>query len=575
MAEATGGTLLVEALLRQGVSHLFTVSGGQILPAYDAAVGRPLRLIHTRHEAAAVLMADGWARVTGDPAACLFTLGPGVTNAVTGAFVASLAGTPVVVMAAGVPSDRYDMGAIQDLDQVALMRPVTKWAVRVLDVRRVPEYVAAAFRQARSGRPGPVFLEFPSNILAAKLPAADKPVPVMPRPAGPPEPDPAAIQEAAALLRRAARPLIVGGSGIFWARAGDSLRAVVEAAGAPLFLDRLGRGAVPAEHALHFGLAALPLNPVAVAAFKDADCVLLAGARLDYNLEFGRAPFWQQAARLIQIDILPEEIGRNRAVDVPIVADARRGLTALAACLRAAGPAPDRAGWLGALREGRRRAWEELTPHLHSDGEPIHPLRLVREIRDFLPRDAIVAAGSGDIDFWASALLDQQAPGTFLRVGQAGSLGCEIPYGIAAKLARPGAPVLVTVGDGGFGFSGMEFDTAARYGVPIVCVVGNDAGWGMIRQRQLARYGADRAVGTDLAPRPYERIAEALGGHGEAVTRPEEIKGALARAFESGRPACVNVRIRSVASPMTTWGLSGPGGPSAWRLPEAREGDHA
>ena len=177
-----------------------------------------------------------------------------------------------------------------------------------------------------------------------------------------------------------------------------------------------------------------------------------------------------------------------------------------------------------------------------------------------------MAAGSGDIDFWASALVEQHAPGTFLRVGQAGTLGCEIPYGIAAKLARPEAPVLVVVGDGGFGFSGMELDTAARYAVPIVCVVGNDAGWGMIRQRQLARYGAERALGTDMAPRPYERIAEALGGYGEAVTRPGEIKGALARAFESGRPACVNVRIRSVASPMTTWGLSGPGGASAWRL---------
>ena len=566
MGDVTGGGLLVEALLGQGVSHLFTVSGGQILPAYDAAVGRPLRLIHTRHEAAATLMADGWARVTGEPGACLFTLGPGVTNAVTGAFVASLAGTPVVVMAAGIPTDRYDMGAIQDLDQLGVMRPVTKWAVRVLETGRVAEYVAAAFRQARAGRPGPVFLEFPANVLAAKVPAGGGAVPTAPRPAPPPGPDVAALEEAAALLRRAARPLIVGGSGIWWARAGDALRAVAEAAAAPLFLDRLGRGAVSADHPLHFGLAALALNPVAVAAFREADCVLLAGARLDYNLEYGREPFWRKDARLIQIDIVPEEAGRNRAVDVPLLSDARPALEALAERLRAGGPPPDRANWLEGLREVRRRAWEELTPYLYSDEVPIHPLRLVREIREFLPRDAIVAAGSGDIDFWVSALLDQHAPGTFLRVGQAGALGCEIPYGIAAKLARPEAPVLVAVGDGGFGFSGMELDTAARYGVPIVCVVGNDAGWGMIRQRQLVRYGEARAVATELAPRPYERIAEALGAHGEAVERPEEIKGALARAFESGRPACLNVRIRSVASPMTTWGLFGPGGASAWRL---------
>jgi acetolactate synthase-1/2/3 large subunit len=511
-------------------------------------------------------MADGWSRVTGEPGACLFTLGPGVTNAVTGAFVASLAGTPVVVMAAGVSTDRYDMGAIQDLDQLGVMRPVTKWAARVLEVTRVAEYVAAAFRRARSGRPGPVFLEFPANVLAAKVPAGERAVPAAARPALLAAPDPGAIEEAANLLRRAARPLIVGGSGIWWARAGDALRAVAEAAAAPLFLDRLGRGAVPADHPLHFGLAALALNPVVAAAFREADCVLLAGARLDYNLEFGRKPFWRADARLIQIDIVPEEIGRNRAVDVPLLSDARPALEALAGCLRGGGPPPDRREWLEALRQARRQAWEELTPFLHSDEVPIHPLRLVQEIREFLPRDAIVAAGSGDIDFWVSSLLEQRAPGTFLRAGQAGALGCEIPYGIAAKLARPEAPVLVTVGDGGFGFSGMELDTAARYGAPIVCVVGNDAGWGMIRQRQLVRYGEERAVATELAPRPYHRVAEALGAHGEAVERPEEIKGALARAFESGRPACVNVRIQSVASPMTTWGLFGPGGASPWRL---------
>ena len=378
MTEATGGTLLVDALLGQGVSHLFTVSGGQILPAYDAAVGRPLRLIHTRHEAAATMMADGWSRVTGEPGACLFTLGPGVTNAVTGAFVASLAATPVVVMAAGIPTDRYDMGAIQDLDQIAVMRPVTKWAVRVLDARRIPQYVAAAFRQARFGRPGPVFLEFPANILAAKVRDLPEAAPSTARPAPAPEADAESLGEAAALLRQSARPLIVGGSGVFWARAGDALRAVAEAAGAPLCLDRLGRGAVPAEHPLHFGLAALALNPVAVAAFREADCVVLAGARLDYNLEFGRAPFWPKEARLSQIDILSEEIGRNHVVDVPIVADARTALAALAARLRAAGPPPDRARWLEMLRDVRRRACEELTPHLHSDEEPIHPLRLVR-----------------------------------------------------------------------------------------------------------------------------------------------------------------------------------------------------
>jgi acetolactate synthase-1/2/3 large subunit len=552
----TGGGLLVEALLAQGVSHLFTVSGGQILAAYDAAVGTSLRLIHTRHEAAATLMAEGWARVTGDPGACLFTLGPGVTNAVTGAFVASLAGCPVVVMAAGVPTDRYDMGAIQDLDQLGVMRPVTKWTARVLEASRIPEYVAAAFRQARAGRPAPVFLEFPANVLAAKVGAGGKAVLAAARPAPPPAPDAGAIEEAAALLRRAARPLIVGGSGIWWARAGDALRGVAEAAGAPLFLDRLGRGAVSADHPLYFGLAALALNPVSVAAFREADCVLLAGARLDYNLEFGRESFWHPEARLVQIDIEPAEFGRNRVVDVPIAADAGKALAALATCLRGGGPPPDRVGWIEALRDVRRRAWEELTPYLYSDEVPIHPLRLVREIQEFLWRDAIVAAGSGDIDFWVSALLEQHAPGTFLRVGQAGALGCEIPYGIAAKLARPEAPVLVTVGDGGFGFSGMELDTAARYG----------AGWGMIRQRQLVRYGEARAVATELAPRPYERIAEALGAYGESVERPEEIKGALARAFESGRTACVNVRIRSVASPMTTWGLFGPGGTSAWRL---------
>ena len=551
-----GGQLLAEALAAEGVRCIFTVSGGSLNPLYDAAVERGIRLIHARHDGNIALMADGWARSTGEPGVCATTLGPGVTNTMTGLLAAEMAASPIVVLAAQAPVSIWDLGTPQAHEHLSLVRPITKWARTVYETRRIPEYVAAAFRHARSGRPGPVFLELPADVLRGTVPEAQVVRAQGGRAVARPLGDPEQVARAAALLSTAERPVVVAGSGVWWSGASAELAALVEAASAPVFTGRIGRGSVPADHPLCYGIAAVSVNDVFARALAECDLVLMVGGRFDSMLGFGRPPVCNPDARAIQIDVEPEEIGRNRPVDVGIVADARQALGQLREALagqhhgehRHDGHRPvGRATWLTRLCDARDRVLAERAPHEASDDVPMHPLRLLKEIRGFVERDAILIVGSGDIDFWGEHYFEPYVPGAYLRSGQAGALGAEIPYGVAAKLAHPERQVLVLVGDGGFGYAAMELETAARYGAPLVVVIGNDRAWGMIKHQQEHAYG--RVVETDLVDRPYEGIATVLGGYGERVAEPGALSGALARAFAAGVPACLNVDIQSVPSP--------------------------
>jgi acetolactate synthase-1/2/3 large subunit len=551
MAAVEGGQLLAAALAAEGVSHLFTVSGGSLSPLYEGCLEHGLRLIHARHDGTIAHMADGWARVTRQPGVCATTLGPGVTNTLTGMLVAEMAASPIVVLAAQAPVSVWDLGTPQAHEHLSIIRPLAKWARTVYETRRIPEYVAAAFRHARGGRPGPVFVEFPADVLKTAVPD-ESVIPIEhAQPPARPMGDPDAIRRAAELLRTAERPAIVSGSGVWWSEAHAELVRLVERSGAPAFTGRIGRGAVPADHPLGFGIAAVSVNSVFAKALADCDLILLVGGRFDSMLGFGRPPICNPVARAVQIDLEPEEIGRNRPVDVGIVADARLALTQLLDTLPATPPRRD--AWLDRLRAERQRAEHERAPDEASDAVPIHPLRLVREIRQAVERDAILIVGSGDIDFWGEHYFEPYGPGCYLRSGQAGALGAEIPYAVAAKLAHPDRQVLVLLGDGGFGYSCMELETAARYGAPVVCVIGNDRAWGMIKHQQEHAYG--RPVETDLLDRPYEQIVQALGGYGERVSDPAQLRPALARALAAGVPACLNVDIQSVPSPELRWML--------------------
>lgn len=550
MGAIHGGELAVRALERQGVRVVFSVSGGAINPLYHALRDSPIRLIHARHEAAATFMADGWARLTREPGVCLLTLGGGVATATVGIVQSFLAATPIVALGGRFGLAQQDMRPFSEFDQVGLMRSVTKWARTVYETARIPEYVAAAFRHARRGRPGPVFLDVPRDIIGRTVEEAP-PVESAP-PEAPPLGDPAAVERAAALLREAERPVCLVGSGVWWAAAHAELRTLVETLGIPTFAERMGRGSLAADHPLNFGPGAVSVNGTLAHALHHADLLFLVGTRLDYLIEYARPPLVHPAAKAIQVDIEPEEIGHNRPIDAGIVGDARQVLRQLAGAL--AGARPDRtAAWRRTLDELRRLRAEQLRPLTTAAGSPIHPARLCREIREIAGPGAVLISSGGDIEQWGRMLFEPHHPGHYVRQGQFGCLGVDVPYGIAAKLAHPDKPVVVLTGDGGFGYHAMELDTAARYGLPIVVVIGNDGLWAQIKHQYDMTYPGP-PIGMDLAPRRYEQMAEALGGRGERIEEADDFRPALERALASDRPTVLNVAIPSAMSPETIWG---------------------
>jgi acetolactate synthase-1/2/3 large subunit len=456
------------------------------------------------------------------------------------------AGSPLLVIAGQAPTTRWDQGAAQASHHLPLVAAACKWSRTVLETARIPEYVGTAFREVLAGRPGPVFLDLPGDVLYGR---AEPPAPLGAyRTAARSWPDPALIARAAELLASAERPLVVAGAGVWWSGAAAEVRALVEAAGLPTLTARMGRGTLGRDHELHFGLASIADNQVAAAALKETDCLLMLGERFDYYFESGQPASLNPAARVIQIDPDPRWIGWNRGVELGVVADLR---AAAAELQRALGrqPAPRIAAWRGALTGWARAYQRELAQHWESDAVPMHPLRIVHTVLAALPADAILVTGHGDVDFWADILFEPDRPGGYLRAGQTGALGAEIPMAIAAKLAQPERPVVVLLGDGAFGYHGFELEVAAEHGADVICVVGNDAGWGATRHQQELYYGPERAVATSTTFRHYEQVVEPLGCHGEYVEQPAELAPALRRALQAGRPAVVNVKMASVTSP--------------------------
>ncbi len=528
---AHGGLLVAEMLQREGVEVVFTLSGGHIASIYDGCVRRGIRVVDTRHEQVAVHAAEGWAKVTRQPGVALVTAGPGVTDGVTGIANAFFGNSPIVVFGGAAPLANWDQGALQELHHLELVRPITKWARTVIQTNRLAEYTAAAFREAASGRYGPAFLECPMDVLNGVVQSAEV---MMPGPGyrveGKPQGDPAAVTRAAELLEHAERPVIFAGSTVWWDDAALPLRALAERLGAPVFLNGAGRGSLPPDHPLYFSLARR-------VALGGADLVLLVGTKLDFRLNYGQPPLIPAEAKIVWLEALPEEIGINRGADVGIPGDVGAVMGQLAEAL---GKPADRGEWLKTVRAAEEQAREREEALMASDAVPIHPLRLCRELRDFLDRDAYVIGDGGDIVSYGARVLQAWEPGHWLDAGPLGTLGAGTGYAIATKIARPDKQVAVLFGDGAFGLNGMEFETLARHNLPVVGVIGNDGQWAQIKHPQQAMLGHSTAA--DLAPGiRYDRMVEALGGYGELVERPEDIRPALERAFASGRPACVNV----------------------------------
>ncbi|MFQ5828576.1 MAG: thiamine pyrophosphate-binding protein [Candidatus Methylomirabilia bacterium] len=545
MGILTGAHLLVRSLKRHGVDRIFGLCGDHVNAIFDACLDEGVAIVDVREESGATHMADGWARVTGQPGVSVVTGGPGHTNSTTGVATAWMACSPIIAISGMHGWRLRDRGPLQEIDQVELFRPITKWARVVTDPSRLAQYFAMAFREAVSGRPGPVHLTVPGDVLEASVNADTQvmPEPFARHPAGM---APSTVEAALDLLQRAERPAVIAGSGIWWARAWEALRRLVELTSLPAFTIGMGRGSLSDEHPLSFGYADPVLNPTA-REIKEADVVLLLGKRMDFRLAYGN--LFAPTATLIQIDIHDPELGRNRPTQLPIQADAKVALEQLIA------GAERRTGWketswVERLRQARKAATESRQERETSEDAPLHPLRIVKDVREAVNEDVVWVIDGGDFAQWCRLGLPARKPGHWVRLGALGTVGAAIPFGVAAKLAKPDNPVVILIGDGGMAFHSWELHTALRFNAPVVVVVGNDCGWGMERELQAAFY--DRTIGVELGSVRYDKVIEGMGGHGECVEHPTELRPALDRALKASKVACVNVMMRGVPSPLTT-----------------------
>jgi thiamine pyrophosphate-dependent acetolactate synthase large subunit-like protein len=544
MTTAIGSQILARSLRRLDVDTMFYVMGGPMLAAEAACIQEGIRSIDVRHEQAAAMMAHAYGRVLNTLGVCMACSGPGAMNLVTGVSTAWADAAPLLAIGGASPVTQLGKGAFQEMDQLSVFKPITKWAERIYDPARIPEIVAQAVRQALNGPPGPVYLDLPGDVLyrevdedAVRYPEAAE-VLTRHRPAG----DPLQVDAAIGLLEEAERPIIIAGSGVLWSGASERLRAWVDATGIPFYTTPQARGIVPDDHELSFLTARST-------AFREADLALVVGTRINYMIGFLSPPRFNPDARLIQVDINPAEIGRNHTADVAIVGDA---CAVLGELLAAAG---------GRLTRGRYSAWSDhlkavdaekaraSEARLSNDATPIHPLRLCKEVRDVLDRDAILVVDGQEILNYGRQSIPTFEPGHRLNSGPFGTMGVGLPFGLGAKAAKPDKQVLVLHGDGSFGLNAMELDTAVRWKLPVVTVVSLNGGW-------TADHDPNKP-GRQLGYTRFDKMAEALGCHAEYVEEPSQIRPALERSFESGIPALVNVKTdhhaRATTAPFSNY----------------------
>jgi acetolactate synthase-1/2/3 large subunit len=537
MGSVHGGRIVARALRAENVPFVFTLCGGHVMSIYDGCLDEGIRVIDVRHEQTAGHAADGWARVTGQPGVAVVTAGPGLTDVVTAVASAWRAQVPMIVIGGQGPRVFQDMGSLQEMNHLDLMRPITKWAASVPEARRLPEYVAAAFRKATTNVPGPVFLEMPLDLLFDQVEEERIVFPTQYRTDAGLAGDPRAVERAFRLLRAAERPVALVGSQLWWSKRRDAYERFVDTFGIPIYVNGAARGSLPPDHPYFF-------QQTRKEALRGADVVLIFGTPLDFRLGYGRESHIHPQAKLIHVDLDGAELGRNRACEVGIVGDTGIVMAQLVDLADAEGFRKDLfRRWVAELRRREIEKWERLQPAMNSDAEPVDPLRLCKEIDSVIDDDTILVGDGGDFVGTAAYTVRPRKPGHWLDPGPLGTLGVGPGYGMAAKLARPNSHVVILYGDGSFGLHGMEFEALVRQKIPVVGVVANDGAWMQIRRSQEQLYGADRAVATALSHARYDRVVEALGGHGEYVERPGDVRPALERALSAGKPALVNVKI--------------------------------
>lgn len=523
----TGGRLLARLLRDAGMTHLFTLSGGHIMEIYEGCADIGVPVMDFRHEQAAGFAAEAAARLTRKIGVCAVTAGPGVMNVVTAVANAWRSQTPLLVIGGQAAQPTLGMGALQEMDHVAVLAPITRWAVRVTSPRDLADTVQRAFEAATTGVMGPVFLECPMDVLFDRAPDPSREIEADLLPLTASE---ETLQQTVELLRQAERPVLLLGSQILFSPHAPQIRSLVEALELPVYTNGMARGALGSEHPLLFLHSRK-------AALTQADVVILAGVPLDFRLNYGASI--AENAQLVRVDRDPAELQRNRPGKVQACADPGHFLHKLAQ--RFTPPAHGWRSWKETLLQEELRREAQIAAEAAASSRPVNPLRMCLEVNKLLTPRSIVIGDGGDIVGSAAYTIRPRGLGQWLDAGPLGTLGTGAPYAIAAKLLYPESDVWVIFGDGAFGLNGMEYDTAVRFNLPFVGVVGNDAAWTQIKRAQIPFYG--RALATNLLPSRYDKMVEALGGWGAYVEETSELPEALEMALASQKPALVNVRI--------------------------------
>jgi acetolactate synthase I/II/III large subunit len=524
-----GGRLVAKRLKAHGVTKLFTLSGGHLFSIYDGCREEGIDLVDVRHEQSAGFAAEGWAKATREPGICALTAGPGVTNGMSALASAQMNGTPLLALGGRAPAQRWGMGSLQEIDHVPFVTPVTKLARTAHETSAIPALVDEAIAASLTPPSGPTFIDFPMDQVFMESDVdADAPA-SLPDPVGMPGPDSDALERAAALLRDASRPVVMAGTGLYWSHGEHALRALCEELSIPVFLNGLARGCVAADHPMFYSRAR-------GAGLKGADVALVVGVPMDFRLGFGSS--FGEDTQIVVIDSAPPDREPPRALAAELYGSVATALDTLRSA--AGGGSAKRSEWVTSLRatENEKRAAER--DDLNDSRAPLHPMRVYGELAQVLDRNAIVIGDGGDFVSFAGRMIDTYEPGCWMDPGPYGCLGAGPGAALAAKIAHPERQVCLLLGDGAFGFAGMEFDTYVRHGVPVVGVMGNNGIWALEKHPMEFIYGY--SVAADLQPGcRYDEVVRALGGHGELVTTPDELRPALERAFSSGKPALVNV----------------------------------
>ena len=533
MSKVSGGALAAQVMKNDGAKHIFGLVGGHIHPIFEGCVEMGIRVIDVRHEESAAHMAEGWALATGEPGICTGTAGPGFTNLLTGIANSYSGGTPMLAIGGHASINQFDTGALQDFNQIDIVKPMTKFARAVYQGERIPEYIGLALRHATSGRPGPAYIEIPRDLMEGELDVSSIQVPDCHRIQSPPAGNFSDVENALALLAEAKKPVVVASGGAWWSQAQEQLKQFIEKADIPLYTRNSARGLVSDDHPLCMG-GGFTLNPAVASVLAEADLVLLLGAR--FNFTFSPDAL-SATAKIIRVDIESSELCTGRVPDVGIVGDVRMVLQQFIDGSKKM----SHKEWIEQIQQGRDLMRQMAEPMLASDQVPIHPLRVCGEITNVLDSDTIICTDGGDICIWGNLAIPAKGPGLFISQASSifGCLGVGVPYAIAAKLANPDKTVIVLTGDGSFGLTMMEFDTALRHDIPFVAVIANDSCWGNIHRPMKEKRG--QTFGCELELRRYDKLVEDLGGYGEFVEKPEDIGPAIRRAIDSGLPACVNI----------------------------------